>query len=80
VVQHLLSSGANIGVSDKDNNLPLFEACRNGHISVARVLISKGVPIDAQNIQVQISCDCFARRQLSWELLFIGLDGTDDRE
>jgi ankyrin repeat protein len=54
VVQHLLSSGANIGVSDKDNNLPLFEACRNGHISVARVLISKGVPIDAQNIQVQI--------------------------
>ena len=49
IVQLLLSKGASIEATNKDNNTPLHLAARYGHTSTVELLLSKGASIEAMN-------------------------------
>ena len=52
IAQLLLSKGASIEATDKDNNnTPLHHAAWNGHTSTVELLLSKGASIEATNIE-----------------------------
>lgn len=41
IVELLLTHGANAGLSDHKGNVPLAEACRNGHLTTVEVLVNR---------------------------------------
>ena len=49
-VRLLLSKGASIEATNKDNYTPLHRAAQSGHISTVELLLSKGASIEVTNI------------------------------
>ena len=47
IVELLLESGANVNHRNKAGNMPLLEACSQGHVSIARLLLDRRADIDA---------------------------------
>ena len=46
IVELLLESGANVNHRNKAGNTPLLEACSQGHVDSARMLLDRGANID----------------------------------
>ena len=44
----ILDGGAEVDAK-KDGTTPLFVACENGHVGVARLLLDKGAAVDRAN-------------------------------
>lgn len=49
MVQSLIASGADVGAVDKMLMTPLHLACQQDHLTVARILIEAGAPIDVRD-------------------------------
>ena len=54
IVEILLGSGANYGHRNKAGNTPLLEACSQGHVAIARVLLDHNADID---MSTETTCD-----------------------
>jgi len=46
IVELLLESGANVNHRNKAGNTPLLEACSQGHVNAARMLLDRGADLD----------------------------------
>lgn len=46
VVQSLLDAGAATNGANDDGYTPLYRACSNGHVEVAKVLLDRGANLD----------------------------------
>ncbi|XP_023723518.1 ankyrin repeat and SOCS box protein 3 isoform X3 [Cryptotermes secundus] len=49
LVQMLLDCGADVNLGDNENHTPLHEACRNGRLSVAKILVAAGANVNEMN-------------------------------
>ena len=54
IVEILLGSGANYRHRNKAGNTPLLEACSQGHVAIARVLLDRNAEID---MSTETTCD-----------------------
>jgi ankyrin repeat protein len=73
----LLHYGADINATDVNNETPLFEAARYGHLDLVRVLTKNGANVDAKNDEDSVPLfEAIASKSLEvvQELLHAGAD------